>query len=82
VLSRIREVVLEHDAIPDPRDVVIVSLVNACDLGGVVFSEDELQQHRERIAQLARMDFVGQALSQAVARIQQALLEVMAYSGM
>jgi len=82
VLSRIREVVLDHDAIPDPRDVVIVSLVNACDLGGVVFSEDELQQHRERIAQLARMDFVGQALSQAVARIQQALLEVMAYSGM
>ncbi|MEO0795048.1 MAG: GPP34 family phosphoprotein [Verrucomicrobiota bacterium] len=82
VLSRIRSVVLDDSTIPDPRDIVIVCLMDACDLSNVVFSEDELAQHKERIEQLAKMDFVGQALTKAVNQIQQALLEVMAYSGM
>ncbi|GHC00137.1 GOLPH3/VPS74 family protein [Cerasicoccus arenae] len=82
VKLRIREVVLDHEAIPDPRDVVVICLMNACDLSSVVFSEHELEQHRARIETIAKMDFVGQALSQAVNKIQQALLEVMAYSGM
>ncbi|MGE9296546.1 MAG: GOLPH3/VPS74 family protein, partial [Puniceicoccales bacterium] len=82
VLSRIREVVLDPEAIPDPRDVVIICLVDACDLGPVIFTEEELKANQERIEQIAKMDFIGQALSRAVEKIQQALLEVMAYSGM
>lgn len=82
VKSRIRDVVLDHDAIPDPRDVVIICLMDACDLSNVVFTEQERIDHKDRIHTIAKMDFVGQALSAAVAKIQQALLEVMAYSGM
>ncbi len=82
VKARIRSVVLDAEAIPDPRDVVIICLMDACDLSGVVFSTEEQETHRARIQMIAKMDFVGQALSQAVNRIQQALLEVMAYSGM
>ncbi|WP_309399839.1 GOLPH3/VPS74 family protein [Cerasicoccus maritimus] len=82
VKSRIREVVLDHSAIPDPRDVVIICLMDACDLSSVVFTDEERAANKQRIETIAKMDFVGQALSQAVAKIQQALLEVMAYSGM
>jgi len=82
VKSRIRDVVTDPDAIPDPKDVVIISLMDACDLGPVVFDEVELEKYDQRIQTIAKMDFVGQALSAAVNRIQQALLEVMAYSGM
>lgn len=82
VKSRIREVVMDPEAIPDPRDVIIICLMDACDLSGVVFTEEERDKHRERIQTIAKMDFVGQALSRAVNKIQQALLEVMAYSGM
>jgi len=82
VLTRIRDVVMDPAAIPDPRDVVIICLVDACDLNGVVFTKEELEKYQERISQIAKMDFIGQALSRAVNKIQQALLEVMAYSGM
>lgn len=82
VKSRIREVVMDPEAIPDPKDVVIICLMDACDLSSVVFTEEELESHKGRIQTIAKMDFVGQALSEAVNKIQQALLEVMAYSGM
>lgn len=82
VRARIRAVVLDAEAIPDPRDVVIIGLVEACDLGKVVFSDEELESCRERLRTLSKMDFVCQALGRAVNQIQSALLEVMAYSGM
>lgn len=82
VKSRIRDVVLDPSAIPDPKDVVIICLMDACDLSSVIFTEAELEKSKPRIETIAKMDFIGQALSKAVNKIQQALLEVMAYSGM
>lgn len=81
VIARIREVVLEN-AIPDPKDVVLICLMSACDLSTAVFSDDELEKHQERIHQVARMDFIGQALAKAIAEIQEAILETISYMGM
>ncbi len=82
VCARIREVVQEIDAIPDPRDVVLIGLMDACDLSHVVFTPDELEVSAARIKQIARMDFIVQAIAKDVSEIQQAILEVIAYSGM
>lgn len=81
VVARIREIILT-DAIPDPRDVVIICLMDACDLSSVVFSDAELEKYRGRIKDVSRMDFIGQALAQAIRDIQEAIFEVIAYSGM
>lgn len=81
VIARIREVILE-DGIPDPKDVVLVCLMEACDLSGMVFSEQELEQHRDRIRQVAKMDFIGQAMARAITEIQEAILETITYMGM
>ncbi|WOO42386.1 GOLPH3/VPS74 family protein [Rubellicoccus peritrichatus] len=81
VISRIRDVVIDG-AIPDPKDVVLICLMNACDLSSAVFSDDELEQHSDRINQVARMDFIGQALAKAIAEIQEAILETISYMGM
>lgn len=82
VRARIRELVLTPGAIPDPRDVVLIGLMDACDLDTFVFTPEELSKSAERIKQICRMDFIVQALSRAIGEIQQAILEVIAYSGM
>ena len=82
VRGRIRDVVLDPTAIPDPRDVVLIGLMDACDLDHVVFTSDEREKVCERIKQIARMDFIVQAIAKDIGEIQQAILEVIAYSGM
>ncbi len=82
VKSRIRDVVLTPDAIPDPRDVVLICLVDACDLAHTIFSAEELDTCTARLKQIAQMDFIGQAIAKAIGEIQHAILEVIAYSGM
>lgn len=81
VVARIRDVII-HNTLPDPKDVVLICLMDACDLSGTVFSEEELDQHRDRIREVARMDFIGQALARAIQEIQEAILETITYMGM
>lgn len=82
VRARIRHIVLTPGEIPDPRDIVIIGLMDACDLDSTVFTPAEVDHYAERIKQISRMDFIVQALARAIAEIQQAILEVIAYSGM
>jgi len=82
VRARIRSVVLDPAAIPDPQDVILIGLMDACDLDDFVFTPEELDRSAERIKQICRMDFIVQALTRAIGEIQQAILEVIAYSGM
>lgn len=81
VRARIREVII-GGGIPDPRDVAIICLMNACDLSHTIFSAEELEQFSSRIDQVSKMDMIGQALAKAIREIQRAVLEVIAYSGM
>jgi len=82
VLARIRETVLDSTAVPDPRDVVLIGLMDACELNYLVFTEAELDVISARIKQIANQDSIVQSLAKDIAEIQQAILEVIAYSGM
>ena len=69
VKLRIMEV-LFSDEIPDPRDVVIICLADACALFKELLSRRELDQAASRIEQVRRLDLIGQAMSQAIRDIQ------------
>ena len=64
VRARLRQVLLT-DEIPDPRDIVLICLVDACALMGFVLSEAELDAATPRIEQLRKMDLIGQAVTRA-----------------
>jgi golgi phosphoprotein 3 len=72
VKARLREVVLGDD-LPDPRDAVLISLVEAAHLWGDAFTTDELAHAHARIERLARLDFIGQALARAIHEIEATL---------
>ena len=63
--ERIEET-LFGDEIPDPRDIVLVSLMHDCDILSVMFSLEELKRASDRIDQVRRMDLIGRAVSKAV----------------
>lgn len=69
VKTRLRQLLLT-DEIPDPRDVVLLSLVDSCNLMGQVLSPQEAEQAAERIQQLSRLDLIGQQMANAIAEIR------------
>jgi len=79
VRKRIRHVVVDG-AIPSPRDVVIISLASACQLLRTVFSDADLLKCSPRIAEVAKMDLIGRAVSKSVAEVQEAVMRAVLYS--
>jgi Golgi phosphoprotein 3 len=69
VRARLRQLTLT-DEIPDPRDIVLLCLIDACRLLGLVLSLDEIALRRQRIEQLTRLDLIGQAMTKAVGEIR------------
>ena len=58
------------DEIPDPRDLVIISLASACGVFNSIFPRDELAEVSDRIGQLARLDLIGREVAMAVSRVK------------
>ena len=58
--------VLFSDEIPDPRDVVIICLADACGLFRELLPRRELEQASVRIEQVRKLDLIGQAMSQTI----------------
>ena len=79
VRKRIRRVVVDG-AVPSPRDVVIISLASACQLLRTIFSDADLLKYSPRIAEVAKMDLIGQAVSKSVAEVQEAVMRAVLYS--
>lgn len=79
VRKRIRKVVVDGE-VPSPRDVVIVSLSSACQLLRTVFTDGELLKYSPRIAEVAKMDLIGRAVSKSVAEVQEAVMRAVLYS--
>ena len=52
------------DSIPDPRDVIIICLVNTCDVFRFMFSLDEAAE--ERIEFICQLDLIGRSMAEAV----------------
>ena len=69
VKTRLRQVLLTEE-IPDPRDVVLICLIDACGLLDLVLTPDEIARNRPRVDRLARLDLIGQAVTRAVAEIR------------
>ena len=57
--------VLFFDAVPDPRDIIIICLVNTCDVFRYIFEIDD--ETEERIESICRMDLIGRSIAEAVA---------------
>lgn len=70
---RIREV-LHSDDIPDPRDIALIALLDACDLLPDLFPAQEIKQCRARIEQLRLMDLIGRELAGAIADIERTII--------
>ena len=62
--------VLFSDEIPDPRDIVLICLADACGIFKQLLSRRELEQASARIAQVRKMDLIGQAMAQAIHDIE------------
>lgn len=62
--------VLFSDEIPDPRDVMLICLADACGIFSHLLSRQELSQVTARIEQVRRLDLIGQAMSQAIQDIE------------
>ena len=71
VKRRIMDVLLS-DTIPDPRDVVIICLADACALWRSVIDERELADAKPRIEQIVKMDLIGQSVTRTIRELQDA----------
>ena len=63
IKARISEVIFT-DTIPDPRDIIIVCLVNTCDVFRYIYELDEPAE--ERIQFICKMDLIGRSIASAV----------------
>ena len=72
VKLRIMEVLFGND-IPDPRDIVLLCLVDSCGILRELLTARELERASRRIEQVRRLDLIGQAVSKAVWDIQSSI---------
>ena len=61
--------VLFTDEIPDPRDIVIICLADACDVFKNILSPSELSEIQERIELIRKMDLIGQSVTKAIQKL-------------
>ena len=64
VKARISNVIFNNE-IPDPRDVIIICLVDTCDVFRFMFQLDDAAE--ERIQFICNMDLIGRSIANAVA---------------
>ena len=72
VKLRLMEVLLS-DEIPDPRDVMLICLADACGIFRALLSGRELAQATPRIEQVAKLDLIGRAMSRAINDVRMAV---------
>ena len=82
VKQRLRNRIRDASIPLTDSDHVLISLIHACQLEGLLFSDDELAGCRDRIAEIATSDRIGKAVEDCLEEIQKAILEIRTYSGM
>ena len=65
--------VLFSDEIPDPRDVMIICLADACGILGKLLSAREANEATARIEQVRKLELIGQAMSRAIDDVRMAI---------
>lgn len=71
VKRRIMDVLLS-ETIPDPRDIAIICLADACALWRGMIDKRELARIEHRIAQVVKLDLIGQSVTGTVRELQTA----------
>ena len=69
VRQRLRRAILT-DEIPETRDIMLVSLVEACGLLGEIVSQEEMAQRQERIETLCGLETISRKVRAAIASIE------------
>ena len=70
---------LFSDAIPDPRDIALICLVNACGILSALFTEEEIEKSASRIEKLRKLDLIGREIASAIADIERSTMQAMAH---
>ncbi len=65
IKGRILRTLLDEE-IPDPREIVIISLVNACDGFKNLLTDEEMTIAHERIKTICKLDLIGQSIIAAI----------------
>ena len=65
VRTRISRAIFMNE-IPDPRDIILICLINTCDVFRFMFQLDE--EAEERIKAICQMDLIGRSIADAVAQ--------------
>ena len=73
VSLRIENVLISED-IPDPRDIALISLMDACDILPDVFPGKWLERCRPRLEQLRKMDLIGREVAGAIANVDRTII--------
>ena len=63
VQARLTRIIFAED-IPDPRDAIVIALVNACNVFHLMFQLDE--ELEQRISFVSKVDLIGRAIGDAV----------------
>lgn len=66
VKARLAEAILT-DAIPDTRDIMLVSIAEQCGLLGYVLSGTQLSSRRHRIETLSKLETISRKVNEAIA---------------
>lgn len=62
--------VLFSEEIPDPRDIVLICLADACGIFEAILSKSERAEVQDRIDVVRKLDLIGQAVTQAVRNVE------------
>ncbi len=68
---------LISDEIPTPHDVVLINLTDACGLLPDILGPREAERLAPRIEQIARLDLIGQTVSQLLKRLRYDMADMM-----
>jgi Golgi phosphoprotein 3 len=72
VRTRLRQILLT-DEIPEPRDVVLICLIEAARLTSLALTAEEARKIKPRLEQLGKMDLIGQTVARTVADIRSSI---------
>jgi len=71
---------LENE-IPAPRDIVLISLINICNLKEQIFKKDEMEIAEKRIEKISQMDLIARSVSKAFSQVQNIIAQAISSTG-